>query len=100
MQHLIYTILQTTGSAVIDAGNNNQKYYGSAFQVNGAGDDTRYMNITYGGIIDVIDLAIQRLNIVGYIYPPSPSVPPAQSWLSGDFYQAIGASVVTIFNVD
>ena len=87
-------------SAVIDAGNNNQKYYGSAYQVNGAGDDTRYMNITYGGIIDVIDLAIQRLNIVGYMFPPSPSVPPVQSWLSGDFYQAIGASVVTIFNVD
>jgi len=82
-------------SAVIDTGNANQKYFGYAFQLNGAGDDTRVININYGGIIDVTNLVTQRLNIVGYIFPPS-----AQQWLSSDFYQSRGASVVTIFNVD
>ena len=82
-------------SAVIDTGNVNQKYFGYAFQLNGAGDDTRVININYGGIIDVTNITTQQLNIVGYIYPPS-----AQQWLRSDFYQSTGTSVVTIFNVD
>jgi hypothetical protein len=82
-------------SAVIDTGNTNQKYFGYALQVNGAGDNTTAININYGGIIDVTNTTTQQLNIVGYIYPPSTPV-----WLAGDFYQTTGTSVVTIFNVD